>query len=52
MNDIGKTIIMVTLDLQMASYCSRFKIHIENKNQACYSTNTQINSMHLQRIYI
>ena len=23
MNDIGKTIIMVTLDLQMASYCSR-----------------------------
>lgn len=23
MNDIGKTIIMVTHDLQMASYCSR-----------------------------
>ena len=23
MNDIGKTIIMVTLDLQMSSYCSR-----------------------------
>ena len=84
--EFGKTIVMVTHDPQMASYCSRLillkdgviledlknsgnqevfyqeilgkmkrvvevsqkisisKIHIENKNQACYSTNTQMQS--------
>ena len=84
--ELGKTIVMVTHDPKMASYCSRLillkdglimedmknggdqggvlsgdswedervvessqkisisKIDIENRNQACYSTSTQINS--------
>ena len=60
--ELGKTIVMVTHDPKMASYCSRLillkdegvvgssqKISIsrnciENKNQACYSSGTQINS--------
>jgi ABC-type lipoprotein export system ATPase subunit len=36
MNDIGKTIIMVTHDLQMASYCSRLILLKDGGDQEAF----------------